>query len=974
MRSRRSIIGKHRFALARLTLAVIGLAISSAQAQTYSVVYSFLGIPDRASPYIGGVIPNSAGALYANTYAGDISDNAIVSVFGATGQEAVLYSLIGGPPPANPSLGVIRDTAGNLYGTTSDGGSSGDGVVFKIDASGSQFLLYTFCSDSGCSDGANPSGGLIRDDSGNLYGTTTSGGAYGYGTVFSISSSGKETVLYSFSGGADGAHPSSGVIRDIARNLYGATVNGGSSDDGVVFKIDASGSQTLLYTFCSQPVCTDGANPSGGLIRDASGNLYGTTTSGGAYGYGTVFSVSGTGKETVLYSFVGGANGANPSFGVIRDDAGNFYGTTTYGGTGNRDCSGNGSNCGTVFELSSTGTETVLYSFHGGLDGGTPNRALIRDVSGNLYGTTMYGGAFGHGTVFKLAVPNATSTTTTLSSSPNPSIDGQSVLFSATVTSRIGSPPNGETVGLKQGTKSLGTGTISSGTATFSTSTLGVGSKSVTAVYGGDANFAASTSEAVVQVVAKAESTTSLSSSLNPSTFGQSVTLTATVAPEFSGTPTGTVSFKNGTVSLRRVTLSGGLASYTTTELAVGTTSIMAVYNGSSSFTPSMSTALSQVVNRASTISTLVSSLNPSSYGQAVTFTAGIVPEFGGTVTGTVTFRDGTNTLGTVTVNGESAEFTDSTLAMGTHTITATYNGSTSFTPSMSAALSQVVSQTNTTTLALVQAGYAGDASGCNGNLSCTISTTVGVTKLSQAFGANHIITLFIGGEGTNQFPVPGTPSCNSGCGTWTHISGGKVVSASGTNTTSGNYCAVQDLNSAGHHFFSDCWVVLVSASGATGIKVPLADSSGASDITNMDLFVAEYSCSGTCNPSIDTQAALVYPGNGASAGCTSCGGPSMTLGGENDLVVQTAVFEENCGTGCAVMNYKLQSWDTNSQNATAYGLDFSSTPQAVWPQSPKGGGIFAAFAINLGAGQQEVTSALRQVQTKKLFRPQLPD
>jgi hypothetical protein len=244
--------------------------------------------------------------------------------------------------------------------------------------------------------------------------------------------------------------------------------------------------------------------------------------------------------------------------------------------------------------------------------------------------------------------------------------------------------------------------------------------------------------------------------------------------------------------------------------------------------------------------------------------------------------------------------------------------------------------------------------------LSCTISTTVGVTRLSQAFGANHIITLFIGGEGTNQFPVPGTPSCNSGCGTWTHISGGKVVSASGTNITSGNYCAVQDLNSAGHHFFSDCWVVLVSVSGATGIKVSFADSSGASDITNMDLFVAEYSCSGTCNPSIDTQAALVYPGNGASAGCTSCGGPSMTLGGENDLVLQTAVFEENCGTGCALMNYKLQSWDTNSQNATAYGLDFSSAPPAVWPQSPRGGGIFAAFAINLGTGQQEVTNKSR--------------
>ena len=859
MRTRSSIFGKRQFVLAGLTLAVIGLAIlaiGSAQAQTYTVLYSFQSRPDGARHYLDGVIRDSAGSLYG-THVGTYNGG-VVYELGSTGTETVLYSFAGGVDGAEPFSGLIRDSAGNLYGTTVNGGPSNDGVVFKIDTRGSRTLLYSFCNQSGCSDGANPSGGVIRDASRNLYGTTTSGGAYGYGTVFSVSSTGTETVLYSFAGGADGANPFSGLIRDSAGNLYGTTVNGGPSNDGVVFKIDTRGSRTLLYSFCNQSGCSDGANPSGGVIRDASRNLYGTTTSGGAYGYGTVFSVSSTGTETVLYSFAGGVNGANPSRGVIRDAEGNFYGTTTYGGTGNIDCSGSGPKCGTVFELSSAGKETVLYSFNGGLDGGTPNGGLIRDARGNLYGTTSHGGAFGHGTVFKLTVLNATPTTTTLSSWPNPSIEGQSVLFSATVTSSIGSPPDGETVRFKQGTKALGTGTISSGTATFSTSTLGVGSKSVTAVYGGDANFAASTSEAVIQVVDRVSTTTSLSSSVNPSNYGQGVTFTATIAPEFSGTPTGTVSFKNGTLGLRTVTLSGGVASYTTAKLAVGTESITAVYNGSTSFTPSMSTALSQVVNRASTTSTLVSSVNPSNYGQGVTFTATIVPEFSGTVTGTVTFQDGTGTLGTVTVNGDSAEFTDSTLAKGTHTITATYNGSTSFTPSMSAALSQVVGQTNATTLSLVQSAYAGDASGCNGSLSCTISTTVGVTKLSQAFGANHIITLFIDGEGTNQFPVPGTPSCSSGCGTWTHISGGKVVSASGTKTTSGNYCAVQDLNSAGHHFFSDCWVVLVSASGATGINVSFADSSGASDITNMDLFVAEYSCSGTCNPSIDTQAALV--------------------------------------------------------------------------------------------------------------------
>src|SRR5208282_5901221 len=199
------------------------------------------------------------------------------------------------------------------------------------------------------------------------------------------------------------------------------------------------------------------------------------------------------------------------------------------------------------------------------------------------------------------------------------------------------------------------------------TSTLKVGINAIKAVYGGDSNFAGSTSKTVSQVVDKATATTELASSQNPSNFEQSVTFTATVAPQFSGTPTGTVTFNNGSTKLETVPLSGGVAHYTTTKLAVGTDTIKAVYNGSTSFTTSTSNALSQAVNQASTTTTLVSSLNPSTYKQSVTFTATVSPQFSGTVTGTVTFYDGATLLKTVTLSGDKAKFTTSKLTSGPH-------------------------------------------------------------------------------------------------------------------------------------------------------------------------------------------------------------------------------------------------------------------------------------------------------------------
>ena len=202
------------------------------------------------------------------------------------------------------------------------------------------------------------------------------------------------------------------------------------------------------------------------------------------------------------------------------------------------------------------------------------------------------------GTASSLSAGNGllTPTTTTLSSAPNPSIYGLAATFTAVVTSTLGAPPDGETVSFMKGTTALGTGTLSGGSASFTTSTLNVGTDPIKAVYGGDSTFARSTSKAVSQVVGKATTTTTLASSLNPSNDGQSVTFTASVAPEFSGTVTGNVAFNNGSTKLGTVSLSGGVASYTTTTLPLGTDLISAVYKGSSSFTTSTSGALSQAV------------------------------------------------------------------------------------------------------------------------------------------------------------------------------------------------------------------------------------------------------------------------------------------------------------------------------------------------------------------------------------------
>ena len=394
--------GKHHASILRLVeraalavmLAFAVFATLSAQAQTYDVLHNFTGGADGAIPQASLVL-DAAGNLYGTTSAGGTSNLGTIFKLDANGTKTVLHSFAGGTDGATPQAGLTRDAAGNFYGTTTVGGGSNSGTVFKLDANGTETVLYTFM---GGVDGKLPNGPLVLDASGNLYGTTNDGGKanacffgyFGCGVVFKLDTAGRETVLYTFTGGIDGGEPYfAGLVRDAAGNLYGTTAAGGTSDNGTVFKLDTTGTETVLYSFGNE-----GAQPFAGLVRDASGNLYGTTNNGGS-GFGVVFKLDTAGKEKVLHKFTGGADGAIPQASLVLDTAGNLYGTTTAGGV---------LNLGTVFKLDANGAETVLHSFTGGADGKSPYASLVLDPSGNLYGTTTGGGASNLGTVFKIAI------------------------------------------------------------------------------------------------------------------------------------------------------------------------------------------------------------------------------------------------------------------------------------------------------------------------------------------------------------------------------------------------------------------------------------------------------------------------------------------------------------------------------------------------------------------------------------------
>jgi uncharacterized repeat protein (TIGR03803 family) len=380
------------------------IAARPALAQTETVIYSFPISPDGTFPK--GLNPtftpilDGSGNLYgATTEGGAYSDGTVFKVT-PKGKETVRHGFSNKRKDNGffPAGSLVLDGKGNLYGTTSDGGAYSYGTVFKVTPEGKETVLHSFKDDG--TDGVEPYAGVIIDQTGNLYGTTSYGGTIDdYGTVFKVTPSGEYTILYNFGGSGDGIYPNA-LALDSKGNLYGTTFQGGAYGVGTVFELTPSGTETVIWSF---GLGTDGAYPGNGMIPvlDTEGNLYGTTPNGGAYNAGTVFKLTPSGAETILYSFnpQGNApNGESPRSGVILDAEGNLYGTTPGGGAY---CVPE-NNCGTVFELTPTGTETVLHSFGASGDGFDPWGGLVSDGKGNLYGTTIEGGAYGYGAVIKL--------------------------------------------------------------------------------------------------------------------------------------------------------------------------------------------------------------------------------------------------------------------------------------------------------------------------------------------------------------------------------------------------------------------------------------------------------------------------------------------------------------------------------------------------------------------------------------------
>jgi uncharacterized repeat protein (TIGR03803 family) len=367
---------------------------------TFTTLYSFRGTPDGIHP-LASLIRDKEGNFYGTTRGGGAFNVGTVFELMADNTEIILYSFMGRPDGKQPAEGLARDAAGNLHGITHFGGSSNRGTVFELTANGVETVLHSF---TGGADGGSPEDeSLIWDGMGNLYGTTAGGGTQSDGTVFKVDPAGNESVLYSFRGGADGFSPYSGLVRDTAGNLYGTTLGGGRYGVGTIYKVNLEGDETTLYTFTGG---ADGAYPVGGVTLDSTGDIYGTADSGGdascfaPYGCGTVFKLDTSGNFTALHIFTGGADGIEPLAGVTLDAMGNIYGTTAHGGSGPCNLSSGAPDCGIIFRVDNAGVETVLYNFS--RPGGVfPSSVLIPDSDGNLYGTTREGGDANYGTVFR---------------------------------------------------------------------------------------------------------------------------------------------------------------------------------------------------------------------------------------------------------------------------------------------------------------------------------------------------------------------------------------------------------------------------------------------------------------------------------------------------------------------------------------------------------------------------------------------
>ena len=376
--------------LAALSLAGFVASASTSSAATFTTIYDFRLKSGRPFLPSGPLTLGADGDFYGVTEEGGAVNGGTVFKLTPKGKVTLLHSFTGNPDGNTPSGTVVFDPAGNLYGTTSSGGSQGVGIVFKLAPDGTETVLHSF---GGFNDAAVPFSGLIIDKSDNLYGVTPDGGSNDHGALFKINPTGVETIVFSFDA-MHGQRPLGRLLLDTDGSLYGTTQMGGQFNEGTVFKLATDGEVRVLHNFASDG--TDGEAPQSGLAFGPGGTLVGTTIYGGvgpSNGSGTVYSITGDGSEKILYDFQGNT-GSHPSCELAVNAQGFIYGTTYSGGKANK---------GVVFQVAPSGEERVLRSFYG-RNGSSPVSGLTFNLSGNLYGVTAGGGGrHFDGTVFEIA-------------------------------------------------------------------------------------------------------------------------------------------------------------------------------------------------------------------------------------------------------------------------------------------------------------------------------------------------------------------------------------------------------------------------------------------------------------------------------------------------------------------------------------------------------------------------------------------
>jgi uncharacterized repeat protein (TIGR03803 family) len=383
-------------------VAVVGVSFAltvSSWGQTFATAASFNGT-DGNGPLYGALAQGTNGSYYGTTMIGGANNNGVVFELTPSGELVDLYSFcsqVGCADGAVPYFSPVLGSDGNLYGTTFNGGNTlNEGTIYTITSDGKFSTLYSFCPAEGCLDGGGPTG-LVAGGDGNLYGTTAGGGAWDRGTLFQISPSGQYKVLYNFCSSydcGDGSDPFSAPLVGADGNFYGTTYFGGRQGKGVVYRVTGSGEYTVLYDFCSRPNCADGSTPFSPPVQDASGNLYGTTFYGGGSNYGVVYEITSSGQFIVLHSFGGVA--ISPSAALVLATDGNLYGTTVGG-------YGKGAE---IFEVTPAGEFSQLYTFCETCSGSgiEPYGTLLQSTDGTFYGMTNGGGAFGYGIVFSYSL------------------------------------------------------------------------------------------------------------------------------------------------------------------------------------------------------------------------------------------------------------------------------------------------------------------------------------------------------------------------------------------------------------------------------------------------------------------------------------------------------------------------------------------------------------------------------------------